>query len=347
MALDFPNTPSVGQSFTGIDATVWTWDGVKWVAGSSGSGLNDVGRNLVHNSMFNVAQRGPGPFAATGLSLDRWHMEMSVDASNVAQAAMGDTGRAQIGDEAASNFVNFTVGGTTTGYTVFWQSIEDVRRLAGKTVTVSFWAVANAGSYKVGVSIDQSFGTGGSPSANVSGNGQAVTITSTAWTRYSLTFTIPSVTGKTVGTNGNSSTALLIWLSAGSAAVATRAGNIGVQNGSPNIWGVQLEIGSVATPLEKPDPQQDLAKCQRFYWVGRIYAYAYQSIAVTLMGTSWPFPTQMRAAPTLAVTSNGSTNLNAGTMLFAPLTGGIFAQGTSVAAGPTSIDLSFTASADL
>ena len=41
--------------------------------------------------------------------------------------------------------------------------------------------------------------------------------------------------------------------------------NVGVQSGSIAIWGVQLEIGSVATPLEKPDPQQDLAKCQRFY----------------------------------------------------------------------------------
>lgn len=46
-----------------------------------------------------------------------------------------------------------------------------------------------------------------------------------------------------------------------------RAGLIGVQSYTLQLWGVQLEIGSVATALEMPDPQQDLAKCQRFYQV--------------------------------------------------------------------------------
>ena len=39
MALDFPNAPTIGQTFTAPDGTVWTWDGVKWVVGSSASGL--------------------------------------------------------------------------------------------------------------------------------------------------------------------------------------------------------------------------------------------------------------------------------------------------------------------
>ena len=39
MALDFPTSPTIGQSFTGPDGTVWTWDGVKWVGGASASGL--------------------------------------------------------------------------------------------------------------------------------------------------------------------------------------------------------------------------------------------------------------------------------------------------------------------
>ena len=39
MALDFPTSPTIGQTFTGPDGTVWTWDGVKWVGGASASGL--------------------------------------------------------------------------------------------------------------------------------------------------------------------------------------------------------------------------------------------------------------------------------------------------------------------
>jgi hypothetical protein len=38
-ALDFPNSPSVGQIFTDTAGTQWKWDGVKWVpAGAGGAG---------------------------------------------------------------------------------------------------------------------------------------------------------------------------------------------------------------------------------------------------------------------------------------------------------------------
>ena len=50
--------------------------------------------------------------------------------------------------------------------------------------------------------------------------------------------------------------------------MATRAGNIGVQSGTVYLWGVQLEIGSVATPLDYGGtPQQQLAQCQRFFQI--------------------------------------------------------------------------------
>jgi hypothetical protein len=50
MALDFPNTPSVGQIFniTGIN---WQWDGTKWgiaaASGGSGGGIPEAPANSV------------------------------------------------------------------------------------------------------------------------------------------------------------------------------------------------------------------------------------------------------------------------------------------------------------
>ena len=38
MALDFPSAPTIGQTYTGANGTVWTWDGVKWTGGSSAAG---------------------------------------------------------------------------------------------------------------------------------------------------------------------------------------------------------------------------------------------------------------------------------------------------------------------
>ena len=115
MALDFPNAPTNGQSFTAPNGVIWTWDGVKWVNGTGvatyapiGSPAftgdptaptpaygdndtsvattafvqaavapmtNNVGRNLIHNSLFNVAQRGAGPWSrAANIHLDRWQI---------------------------------------------------------------------------------------------------------------------------------------------------------------------------------------------------------------------------------------------------------------------------------
>jgi hypothetical protein len=273
--------------------------------------LHDVGRNLLHNPLFNVAQRGAGPFTAAGYMLDRWAMT-GADTWSVTQAAIADAGKTAIGDEAATNAIsnNFTGGAGTSAWQALAQYIEDVRRLGNKTVTVSFWAIAAAGTPKLGVSIDQYFGTGGSPSATVNGNGTAVTI-STTWTRYSVTLPVPSVVGKTVGTNNDHATILRIWYSSG-ATNNVRAGNIGVQSGIINLWGVQLEIGSVATPLEKPDPADDLRKCQRFYqailntgfW-GTVNANG-QNYAVER-----PFAVQMRAAPSITFANTSYSNASA------------------------------------
>src|SRR5580765_761058 len=242
MALDFPASPSNGQQFTGPGGVIWVYDGAKWVSGTLttvyapitdasllgnptaptpaagdadtsiattafvtnavATSLHDVGRNYLHNSMFNVAQRGVGPFAGLGnYTLDRWFLSGATDTVSVTQQGLADSYRAAIGDEAAK----FALANTFTGnaaagaYTEIYQGIEDVRRLAGKTITLSFYALCGSGTLKLGVNYMQAFGSGGSPSGVVWANatGQSVTL-STTFTRYSITTTIPSVAGKTL-----------------------------------------------------------------------------------------------------------------------------------------------------
>lgn len=286
---------------------------------------NNVGRNKLHNGLFTINQRGLGGYGAntTGwtYSLDRWMLILAVAGDSLSHTltTMTDAYRAQIGDESATtgNACNFTGGAGAANACLTGQFIEGVRRLAGKTVIVSFYALAAASSPKLGVSLDQYFGSGGSPSATVSGTGQSVTVSSVTWARYSVTLTLPSVSGKTLGTAGNDQTSLLFWHSAG-ANNATRSGNVGVQSGTHIIWGCQLEIAAPGqtqpTPLEKLDPRIELSNCQRFYQLHtQIFLEGYGPTGNALIQEVM-LPTVMRAAPSV-IFSNPTYNSASGISL--------------------------------
>jgi hypothetical protein len=310
-------------------------------------GLHDVGRNLLHNSLFNVAQRGTGQFTATAAyTADRWRQDLSLDVVTTQPTAVSDAFRAGIGDEAATTALSSNVAGNAgaTAFTLISQPIEGVRRLSGKTITVSLWAWATAGTPKVGIGLRQSFGTGGSPSALVDVNATPITLT-TSPARYSVTLAVPSASGKTLGTNGDDFTRLGLYLSAG-ANSNTIAGGIGVQSGTFVVWGVQLEIGSTATPLEKPDPADDLRRCQRFYQASQLIVGGYSSVAGAVVYHSSNFQTLMRGQAT--VTPVSPTLGNCGSLSMGAYSGNaVFFSTTITAIGSWSASVPYTASADL
>ena len=342
-ALNLP--ASVGEA--PVDTSVYGRSGQAWTKVTPLTAGN-VGRNTIHNSMMNIAQRGTGPFTAGGAyTLDRWFLGLGGDAASVTQQNFSMGGLTV--DESAKRLLQnvFTGGAAAGNLVLIYQPIEDVTRLAAKTVIVSFWATAASGTPKFGVSLDQIFGTGGSPSANVLGNGQSVTL-NTTWTRYSLTFTLPSIAGKTLGTNGNDFTELVFWYSSG-ATNATRSGNVGVQSGTIYLWGVQLEIAQPGqtqpTSLEKLDPVTQLQQCQRFYTTGQIIAAATGSAGGNFI-SAVSLPVSMRAFPTMTAGTNASSNL--GTVSIAALNNtNVYASATPTASNNTVLNIMFTASADL
>jgi len=310
--------------------------------------FNDVGRNLIHNGLFNIQQRGAGPFTALGYTADRWAVVLSNDANSVTTVALADADRTAIGDEAAINALQdvFTGSATAGSYSLLTQRIESVRRLGGKQVTASFWARATAGAPRIAIVVQQNFGTGGSPSGAINITLGATAALTTAWTRYTASGTVPSVAGKTLGTNNNDWTSLNIGLS--DQANVWGVG-IGVQSGTVQLWGVQLETGSVMTPLDYGgSPQQQLAQCQRFYQLGQIYGAGYVGGASVNCAVGNPYPVLMRAAPSLVVANDFSSGV-VGARTLAGLSGtvGLNVSATSNAAGGYNLNIVWTASADL
>jgi hypothetical protein len=303
------NTPA-GLGDAPNDANTYGRHAGAWTqVATSAVAANNVGRNLLHNGLFNVAQRGVGPWTTGVYTLDRWFTGLTSDAISFSQITLADADRAAIGDEAASVALQnvFTGNAAAGAFNLLMQRIEGMRRVSGKTVTVSFWARASVAGLKVGVSIDQNPGSGGSPSASVNGNGVAVTL-ATTWAKYSASIVVPSAAGLTLGTNGDSTTQLDFWYSAG-ATMAMRAGNIGVQSGTVQLWGVQLEIGSVATPLDYGGTLEDQTRqCLRFYQANLFFNLnGYNTAGANLSYTMTLF-VPMRAIPTVTTSGIGTGN---------------------------------------
>lgn len=308
----------------------------------------NYGRNLLHNGLFRQQQRGAGAFTTAVYTADRWLQNLSTSTLSTTLIALADADRTVLADQAAKYALQAVAGGTAGAGDFVqpaMQRIEAVHRLAGKTVTVSFWAKANTGTPKLGLALAQIFGTGGSPSAAVTAIGSASVTLSTTWTRFSASIAVPSVAGKTLGsTAGTDYTQLEFWQSSGATNNA-RAGTIGVQSYTLSLWGVQLEVGAAASPLEKPDLQVELANCQRFYQTNNIGMWG-GGVAAGLFGTIVAFPVVMHVAPTISLGAPGLANLPS-IAASSPTTLGFTATGTATATVATAFTATYTATADL
>jgi hypothetical protein len=269
MALDFPNSPVVGQVFSS-GSRQWVWTGNTWdspaagtpgiVSSTGGTFTGDItapnyaGRgNAIINGAFDIWQRGTSGnlSGSTPLYLaDRFFVQANGTGGTITvsqqplateYAALPDAG-------VFFHRVACTSARSGTTFAGIYHRIESVRTFAGETVTLSFYAKADS-SRTVPVGLEQNFGSGGS--ASVFGMTASFAVTS-SWQRFTATFTVPSIAGKTFGL-GN-----FLGL------------NIDLPRNTTStidIWGVQLEAGTIATPFRRNanSLQGELAACQRYY----------------------------------------------------------------------------------
>jgi hypothetical protein len=311
-----PSSPVVGMEwFNSSNGKSYIYYSNAWVELDSNGTTTASTGNVIINGAFEINQRGFTSTTSNGYGFDRWYEESSNGAVTYSSQAF-TPGAAPVAGYEAKNFARIVTSGQTlsSAYAILVQKIEDVRTLAGQTATVSFWAKAGSGTPKIAVEIDQQFGTGGSPSPRVSTLAGQVTL-STSWARYSVTVAIPSLSGKTIGTDPNSSfTAPHFWFSSGSN-FDSRSGSLGIQNNTFDIWGVQLESGPTATPFRRnaPSIQAELAACQRYYFASG-FMNIFQSFIVssndTFRRANLTFPVTLRRVPTgsdISVSWSGGT----------------------------------------
>jgi hypothetical protein len=294
-------------SITGTTETSWSSPVVA-------AGAGKVSNNKILNGDFFINQRAfTSNTANLSYNFDRFLQLVAGGGTTTVTPQVFSPGTAPVVGYEGTNFLqSITATQSAAGdYGYISQRIEDVRTMANQSVVVSFWAKANTGTPKVGIQLVQNFGSGGAPSAEVSTPISAITLT-TAWARYEVTITCPSIAGKTIGTTANTSyLALNLWQSAG-ATFATQASAIGIQNFTLSLWGIQVEAGTAATGFLTATGtyEGELSSCLRYFWAindpfGNS-SYTTGSVqTTTTVAAGLPLPTQMRAVPTLTITNTG------------------------------------------
>lgn len=194
-----------------------------------------------------------------------------------------------------------TAGTVSTITKILSQRIEGVRIFAGKKVMLAFKAKADA-ARTITPNFVQAFGTGGAPSASVTGAGTGIAIT-TSWAAYTQVITLPSISGKTMGTTLGTDY-LEVWLSAAANTVQTI-----------DISDIEFKevaaSGQVNTPFEIRPLAVELALCQRYYqsfltFVSNVGELSFYAGSTTVLLGTFPLKVTMRATPTFAFQSQGT-----------------------------------------
>ena len=287
--------------------------------------------NIVINGAMKVAQRGTsetGVGAADGFfTCDRWGVYQGGTAGRLTmtQDSSGPSGFAN------SLKLDCTTADTSIAageYFAIYQRFEgqDVQQIKKGTsdaenITVSFYVKGNASATYAVELFDND---------NTRQASQLFSVT-TDWTRVVKTFTADT-TGAFDDDNAQS-LQLNFWIHAGSNLTSGTLNQTFAANDNTNravgissffdstdrtffLTGVQMEVGSVATPFEHRSFGEELQLCKRYYNElsggtsgTRLYSFNYNA---SYKGYLFYFPVKMRATPTVATSGNGSSGTESG-----------------------------------
>jgi hypothetical protein len=287
-------------------------------------------RNRIINGDMRVDQRNAGASgnlaAATIYTVDRW----ATYASQASKATFQQNAGSVATPTGFSNYIGITVGASANvslaAGDIFqlYQVIEgyniadfDWGKATAKNVTISFWVrssltgtfsgsiyMSGVSSYVFEYSISQAntweyktvsitANTSYSPSSTTTGSGCVVSFDLGAGSTY--TGSAGSWTGS-IKTKSTSSVSVITTNSA-----------------TFYITGVQLEVGSVATPYERQIYSDQLAQCQRYYYrqtpaaTTALYGQGLNDSTTAANGFV-AFPVPMRTAPTALEQSGTATH---------------------------------------
>jgi len=307
---------AAGVVVTGIcTATSFSGDG------SNLTGLSTPFRNLIINGAMQVAQRGTSSTSSGFYTVDRFQLNFTGtnEAPTQAQAALTSSDTPySLGFRSAYKVTNGnqTGGGGAAKFIRFKTTIEaqDIAQSgwnytsSSSNVTLSFWVKASVAQTYYG-RLQTEDGTARNYPFSFA-------LSENTWTK--VTKTISGNTSPTLqfddnngaglileivpyyGTNYTGSMSLDTWATYSDRTPDNTANWYETNDATFEITGVQLEVGSQATPFEHRSFTDEELRCQRYFWKysGTIYGGAYGGNGFC----NYSLPTRMRIKGALSYT---------------------------------------------
>ena len=282
-------------------------------------------RNLIINGAMQVAQRGTSTssYTSDGYSVcDRWMYRVSSlgtwtisKDTSVVPSGFGSSTKWQCTTADASPAAGDTL---TFSQRLEGQDLQQLKKglASAEQVTLSFWVRSS----KTGTYIVELY-----DADNTRQISKSYTIDSADTWEYKTITYAGDTTGQLANDNGRSLD-VNFWLGSGtnftsgtlatswaSVTNANRAvGQVNLGDSASNNWyitGIQLEVGSVATPFERRSYGEELTACQRYYYEysSKHVAFGFATQANQWMYVRFTFPTTMRSAPSVTYNQGSVT----------------------------------------
>ena len=258
-------------------------------------------RNLIINGAMQVWQRGT-TVSSYGYAADRWYLS-----SSGATATMSQQSFAVEQEDVPFNpqyylNLNVTTGNDNCG---IHYKHEGTHEFDNKTLTLSFYAKSsNARELTVQF---QTVANGATEIVNHTVTSSTFTPTS-SWQRYTFELTAADMSGVRAYAD-NDYTRIMI----------NQGSDTSTSAWQLDITGVQLEVGSVATPFEHRSYGEELALCQRYYEQvatnGEGSVNRYNGIAWSSNDSNFyiPYKVTKRATPSVTYAAYGEVYIGSWT----------------------------------
>jgi hypothetical protein len=275
-------------------------------------------RNLIFNGDMRIAQRGTGAFTANGdRPVDRWQMISNTTDFTTTQDSTVPTGKGftnsikiqPTATKSPSSSTYARIGYSIEGYdgaSLCWGTS------GAKSATISFWVRASVtGIYSIGLK---------NAAANRSICLEYTIDSADTWEYKTITF--PGVTDGTWEQTTSRFCYIDVWQAGQGSQTSTigtwQGQNVNMSSNQVNLFtstsntfyitGFQMEVGKVATPFEHRSYGEELALCQRYFFMrndgsGPIGSGIWYSNNQIL--AHFAYPQDMRTAPTITRSSGG------------------------------------------